>query len=118
MENGKRKMENERQRVPVIDAGSKGMDLSLKGTKTIAQGKAEGRNPGYTGTIDPLPEGEQPRGVICIPVSAGITSSRSLLFPERFSVLAAARPRFPACRRSACRTEHRNKYKTGKAAGR
>ena len=33
--------------------------LSLKGTKIIAQGKAEGRHPGYIAHDDRLPEGEQ-----------------------------------------------------------
>jgi len=55
--------------VPVIDYGEDtggdatvreraSLNLSPKGTKTIAQGKAAGRDPGSGGDTEPLPEGE------------------------------------------------------------
>ncbi|MGD9590267.1 MAG: phage terminase large subunit [Pyrinomonadaceae bacterium] len=42
--------------------------LSLKGTKIIAQGKAESRNPGIEPTLDPDPEGVEPADLEVAPL--------------------------------------------------
>ncbi|HEV8591886.1 MAG TPA: phage terminase large subunit [Pyrinomonadaceae bacterium] len=54
--------------------------LSPKGTEKIAQGKAEGRHPGYKPVCESLPEGEQPTADCIAPVQGAdvMTDARQL----------------------------------------